>query len=205
MKLLHYLLFMTLFVFGAYAQKSNPTNSTNINYRYKMENNKLKVEKTYFNLGKTYHTQPKTVRTSIFNTTDSVMNLSFSNTPKHVKVKAVPSVLSPHSKGEVVIEYNPSENKNYKGKQNWGYQNTRLKLIVNGNKSIRQNYFTVRADIQEDFSNLSKEELAKAPKIAFKEKAFKFGKAKQGESVVHEFVFTNEGQNDLEIRRVKGS
>ncbi len=202
MKLLHSLIFMTVFVLGTYAQTAN---QTEINYRYKMENNKLKVEKTYFNLGKTYNTEPKTIKTSIFNTTDSVMNLSFNAVPKHIKVKAIPENLPPKTKGEIVVEYNPSENKNYKGVQNWGFQNNRIKLVVNGNKNSRQNYFTVRADIQEDFRNLTEEQLAKAPKIAFKEKSFNFGKVKQGEDIVHEFVFTNEGQNDLEIRRVKGS
>ncbi len=203
MRLLHALMLVALFVFGGYAQ--NKSNDSKINYRYSMENNQLKVEKTYFNLGKVGNTETKTVKSAIYNTTDKPMTLTFRNTPKYITVKANPSTLPPNGKGEIIIDYEASANKNYKGKQNWGYQNSRVNMIVNGNKEKSRNYFTVRADIQEDFSKWTAEQLKNAPKAVFKEKVFNFGKVKQGETVVHEFAFTNEGQNDLEIRRVKGS
>lgn len=40
------------------------------------------------------------------------------------------------------------------------------------------------------------------PKIKFRETAWNFGKIKQGKAVSHEFVFTNEGDATLVIRRV---
>jgi hypothetical protein len=43
------------------------------------------------------------------------------------------------------------------------------------------------------------------PKIKFKESSWNFGKLKQGEAVSHEFVFTNEGDSTLIIKRVATS
>ncbi len=205
MRLIHSLIFVALFVVGGYAQHNKKDESKVTNYRYSMENGQLKVEKTYFNLGKTKNTEKRTVKTAIQNTTDSPMKLDFKNTPKYIVVKANPSTLPPKGMGEIVIEYDAAGNKNYKGKQNWGYQNSRINMVVNDNPVQSRNYFTVRADIQEDFSNLTEEQLKNAPKAVFKQLTYNFGKVKQGKEVVHEFVFTNEGENDLEIRRVKGS
>jgi hypothetical protein len=44
-----------------------------------------------------------------------------------------------------------------------------------------------------------------APKITFKETTWDFGKVKQGEAAVHEFVFTNEGNDTLTIEKVSTS
>ena len=46
---------------------------------------------------------------------------------------------------------------------------------------------------------------AKGPKIAFKEDAWNFGKAKGGEDLVHEFVFKNDGDAALHIKNVETS
>jgi hypothetical protein len=43
------------------------------------------------------------------------------------------------------------------------------------------------------------------PKIKFKESSWNFGKVKQGETVSHEFVFANEGDATLTIKRVATS
>lgn len=43
------------------------------------------------------------------------------------------------------------------------------------------------------------------PKVVFKETQFDFGKIKQGEVVIHEFIFRNEGQSPLKINRVTTS
>jgi len=45
----------------------------------------------------------------------------------------------------------------------------------------------------------------KGPKISFKEKVYDFGEVLQRETVTHSFVFTNEGDEDLIIKRVRAS
>ena len=45
----------------------------------------------------------------------------------------------------------------------------------------------------------------KGPKIKFREESKDFGKMKQGEVLTHVFVFKNEGDENLVIKRVKTS
>ena len=169
-----------------------------------MEDNKLKLEKTYFNVGNAYNTEIKKESTAIFNDTDAPMTITFSGAPSYISVNVSPKVIPAKSKGVINIEYRVGENKS-NGNQNWGYQNSRIRLIVNGNTQSKRNNLSVRANIQEDYSKLTPKQLANAPKISFKETVFNFGTTNQGENVVHEFVFTNTGKTDLHIRKVKGS
>lgn len=193
--------FLMLFSFISCAQQAKKDVDP---FRYKMEDNKLKLEKTYFNIGNAYNTEVKKESTAIFNDTDAPMTITFSGTPTYISMSVSPKVIPAKSKGILTMEYRVAENKK-NGEQNWGYQNSRIRLIVNGNTESKRNNLSVRANIQEDYSKLTPKELANAPKISFKETVFNFGETKQGENVVHEFVFTNTGKTDLKIRKVKGS
>ena len=118
--------------------------------------------------------------------------------PKHIKAVVVPNKLKAHQKGKFIITYDASK------KNNWGYVIDRLNVLINGTKPMR-NTLSVSATIVEDFSKLSKNELANAPTMDFDKKEFNFGKLKQGKSVTHEFKFKNNGKRDLIIRKTKTS
>ena len=205
-------LLTVLISFGTYAQqvktqkaKTQQVKKVQDPFRYKMEDNKLKLEKTYFNIGNAFNTETKKDSTTIFNDSDEPMTITFSGVPKYVTITVSPKTIPAKTKAEISLEYRAVENINHQGKQNWGYQNSRIRLIVNGNTQNKKNNLSVRANIQEDFASMTPEQKANAPKIKFKETTFNFGTTKQGENVVHEFVFTNTGKTDLEIRKVKGS
>ncbi len=194
--------FLMFYTFGSFAQQVKKQGDS---FRYKMEDNKLKLEKTYFNIGNAYNTDIKKASTAIFNDTNQPMTITFSGVPKYITVSVTPKTLPAKSKGIINLEYNVSKNKDNKGKQNWGYQNSRIRLVVNGNTANNRNNISVRANIQEDYSKYTAEQLANAPKITMKEKLFEFGTINQGDKVTHEFAFTNTGKTALEIRKVKGS
>jgi len=204
--------FLILLAFSGYSQKTQKDTDS---YRYKMENSKLKLKKTYFNFGNIYNTETKTQSTEIFNNTDEPMVITLSGIPKvpdYVTATISPKVIPAKSKGTLTIKYDASKNKDSNGKQKWAYQNGKVYLSIGkpnteAPKHVqnRSNGISIRANIQEDFRNLSEKELAQAPKIVFTNKTFDFGKVNQGEEVVHEFVFKNTGKKDLEIRKVKGS
>ena len=194
--------FLMFYTFGSFAQQVKKQADP---FRYKMEDNKLKLEKTYFNIGNAYNTEVKKASTAIFNDTDQPMTITFSGVPKYITMTVSPKTLPAKSKGMINMEYRVSENINAQKKQNWGYQNSRIRVVVNGNTQNNRNNLSIRANIQEDYSKLTPEQLAKAPKIEMKEKLFKFGTINQGDKVTHEFAFTNTGKTALEIRKVKGS
>lgn len=174
-------------------------------FKYKMEDNKLKLEKTYFSLGKVTNKDIKEDQAAIFNDSDFPMEITFTSVPKHVKIEVLPKTIPAKSKATIKIVYNANGNKDHVGKQKWGFQNDRIRLVVNGNNKNARNNINIRANIQEDFSNMTAKEMASAPSIEFESKTFDFGKANQGDNVVHEFKFKNTGKRDLEIRKVKGS
>jgi hypothetical protein len=63
----------------------------------------------------------------------------------------------------------------------------------------------VSANIEEDFSAMTPEQLANAPILNVDNPEFRFGEIKQGEKVEHVYVLTNSGKSDLLIRKVNAS
>ena len=63
----------------------------------------------------------------------------------------------------------------------------------------------VMASIIEYFAPLSDEEKVNAPKLLIENRIHNFGKLKQGESDMHEFVLTNGGKTPLNIRSYKSN
>lgn len=72
-------------------------------------------------------------------------------------------------------------------------------------KSLRKNAIVCSWVLLPLFLSASVAYGAGQPKIKFKETAWDFGKVKQGEVVAHEFVFGNEGDATLIIRKVSTS
>lgn len=166
----------------------------------------LRAKNNYFTFGAITNKQTKTDTLKLVNTGTEKLKISFNNVPAYLTLKADKEVLKANEKCNVLITYFPQKNVTTEGKQIWGDQNMRFNLVINDDLvDANRNSITIRATINEDFENLSEEELAKAPKIVFENEDFDFGSVKQGEVVTHDFVFKNNGDNDLEIRHVKGS
>ena len=174
-------------------------------YNQQMGNGQLRLKKNFFSMGKVYNTKPKTDSTEIINNSEKDIKISFFNVPKYITVKSVPEVLQPKQKGYIYITYDASKNVDANGKQIWGAQNRRINVALNGNNKDRSNYLTVRANIEEDFSSWTPEQLANAPIIHFDTLEHNFGTVQQGEIIKHNFVFKNMGNTPLIIRKVKGS
>ena len=135
----------------------------------------------------------------IINTKNYDLTISFVNVPSHIQIKAEPQVLKPHSKGKIIATYNANK------KNDYGFVIDRVVLSINGNTNNNRNKISISANIKEDFSKLSKEELEKAPNISFEDKIFDFGTINRGDVIEHVFKFTNTGKSDLIIRKTKAS
>ena len=162
----------------------------------------LRLKSNHLAFTKIKNSQIKTDSLAIVNTSAKPMTITFKNVPAHLKLKIVPSKLKPNQKGHIVGTYTASLKKKG-GEQDWGFIIDRVNLIINDEINSK-NKLSVSATIQEDFSQYGTN-LSKAPKIEFENKVFNFGTIKQGESVTHEFTFTNTGKNDLIIRKIKAS
>ncbi len=143
-------------------------------------------------------TEVKNAEVKTYNITKSSVTPQFINVPSHIVIKSVPETLAPGEEGIIIASYDASK------KNDWGFVSDQI-YVVFGEQRKYSNRLTASATIAEDFSNLTDEELARAPQIAFDDKTFDFGTIPQTQKVDHDYVVTNEGEENLIIRKVKAS
>jgi len=158
----------------------------------------IRMESNQFNFGNAKNTEVRCDTLKIFNGWKAPLNLGFKDLPAYITLKAVPEVLKPGKEGLIIINYDVAKRNEY------GYVYDRA--IMTSNDSIQpEKTLNISMNIVEDFSNLTPEQLANAPKIKFEKTSYNFNTAKQGDKVECIFMFTNEGKSDLIIRKVKAS
>jgi len=167
-------------------------------YRHKVGDIRLKSRHVAF--ARIYNTQTKTQSVEFINDSDKPVTITFNEKYKkvHLKVSVSPKTIAPKKKGKIVITYDASK------KNSWGYRADRIPLILNG-QAAPGYPLSISATIVEDFSKLTKADLANAPTMNFESKEFNFGTIKQGAKITHEFKFKNNGKRDLIIRETRSS
>lgn len=165
-------------------------------YRYVMGPMRLKSNHMAF--GNIKNTTTSEKRLEVINNSGEPVKVAFERVPGHLSIRSQPSTLAPGQKGFLVARYDAP------GRNDWGFVIDRLGLLVNG-VSERNYSLVVSANIEEDFTAWSSEQLANAPMLSVDDPEFKFGKISQGEKVEHVYILTNSGKSDLHIRKVKAS
>jgi hypothetical protein len=132
----------------------------------------------------------------IINTSDEPVKVEFEGMPAHLQLKTNPETLKPGQKGIVEGTYDASKN------NGWGTLSDMVRVKING--TIQQNgYFYVSANLLEDFSSLSKEELENAPVFKVDATTVDIGKMDQSTTKDVIFNFKNDGKRDLIIRYIR--
>ncbi len=134
----------------------------------------------------------------IINTSKVPVKVEFDQLPAHLIVKANPETLKPGQKGIVEGTYDATKN------PGWGNVSDMVKIKLNG--VVQENvYYYVSANLVEDFSSLSKEDMANAPVFSVASPTVELGKIPGNTSNEVEFKFTNQGKRDLVLRQVKST
>ena len=158
----------------------------------------LKIRSNHIAFSKLYSTEIKTDTMGVLNPTEKPVKITFENVPPHLKISIEPDVIQPNGKALISVTYDAVK------KGEWGFNTDRIGFVIDGNNQPN-NKISVRADIQENFENLTDEQKANAPKIVFEKTEYDFGTIKQNDVVDFTFNFKNEGKTDLMIRRTKAS
>lgn len=158
----------------------------------------LRLSESHMAFTKMGPNETKITEIEVINTSDKDITPQFINVPSHIKVAAIPETLKPNEKGVIQANYNAAV------KNDWGFISDYMYVIFN-DVSKYTNRITVSASIEEDFSSLTEAELAQAPQIAVDAMTFDFGEIPQNQKVSHDFIITNNGKNNLIIRKVKSS
>ncbi|HUX58772.1 MAG TPA: DUF1573 domain-containing protein [Bacteroidales bacterium] len=134
----------------------------------------------------------------LINTSDIPIKVEFDRLPVHLTLKAKPETLKPGQKGIVEGTYDATKN------SGWGNVNDMIKVKLNG--ILQENlYYYVSANLVEDFSSLSKDDLENAPVFDLASTTVDLGKIKGSTKNEVEFKFTNTGKSDLLIRNIRAT
>jgi hypothetical protein len=134
----------------------------------------------------------------VINPSEVPVKIEFDQIPAHLTIKATPETLKPGQKGLIEGTYDATKN------SGWGNVSDMVKVKLNG--VVQENvYFYISANLVEDFSSMTKEEMLNAPVFKLETNAVDLGKIKGSTQNDVEFKFTNSGKNDLFIRHVRAT
>jgi hypothetical protein len=134
----------------------------------------------------------------VINTSKEPVKIEFDNIPTYLTLKANPETLKPGQKGIIEGTYDAVKN------PTWGHVTSMVTVKLNG--EVQKNiYYYISANLVEDFSGLSKEDLANAPIFKIASATVDLGKMPAATSKEVEFKFKNEGKNDLIIRHIRST
>lgn len=165
---------------------------------YPREMSGLRLQNNHISFTKVKNTDLKEVKMKVYNDSDKPISIGFKRMPAHLSLKMVPENLQPKQKGHIIAVYDASK------KNDWGFVIDYLNVLIN-QEFKPGNRLTVSANLVEDFSSLSKEQLASSPKVKFDSSVFDFGQLTQGEKAEYTFTMKNLGKSDLIIRKTKAS
>lgn len=171
----------------------------NVEDVYKFNAGPLKLQTIYAAFGEVYKGKKANYTIRVLNFSDAEKAaITFPNLPKHLTVRITPEVLRPREEGIIEITYNTAEI------NSWDYMVDRLPFLVNG-KSVSNTRISITANIKEDFSGLTAEQLAMSAHAEFDNRQFDFGNIPDDKPVEHSFKLTNTGKSNLIIRKISAS
>ena len=134
----------------------------------------------------------------VVNTSNDPVKIEFDQVPAHLAIKANPETLKPGQKGIIEGTFDATKN------PGWGNTTDMVKIKLNG--VAQENvYYYMSANLVEDFSKLTKEDIEKAPVFKVSSTTVDLGKIAQATQNEVEFKFTNSGKTDLYLRQVRAS
>ncbi|MBN2862273.1 MAG: DUF1573 domain-containing protein, partial [Bacteroidales bacterium] len=116
----------------------------------------------------------------------------------HLTLKANPETLKPGQKGIIEGTYDATKN------NSWGNVSDMVRVALNGTVD-QKSYYYVSANLVEDFSSLSKQDLENAPVFKLASTTVNLGKMAGSTEKEVEFKFTNDGKTDLMIRHIRST
>jgi hypothetical protein len=158
----------------------------------------LRVKSNYLSFAQMKQGDVVTKELELVNDTDEPVEVGFRTVPSHLTAVAEPSTIPAKGRGKLLVTYDT------KAANSYGFASHRIYLSLNGSQDYKSSV-GVSATIEEDFSDLTPEQLANAPVAVFDPTTHDFGEMNQGDKKEYTFSLTNSGKSDLLIRNVRSS
>jgi hypothetical protein len=159
---------------------------------------KVRFSSLYIAYGKLAPGKTYTRALEVVNTASEVTEIAFTKLPSHLKVKVTPAKIRNNEKAVIEFVYDPAK------KNDWGFINDVVDYTLNGKQDAKYR-ININGIIEDDYSNATADELAKAPKIILKTNSFDFGKISAGTSIEAVFNLENKGKSNLIIHKISTS
>lgn len=169
-----------------------------IEEKYPQQIGNLKFRINHIAYNKMSNTEIKTDTLWMYNSSKKKMNIGFAHLPEWIKVKPEKITLKSTFDDYFLITYDASKRKD------WGLIFDKL-ILKTTDDTLSEKDIYVSAQIEEDFSKFSPEQIENAAIASFAVKDFDFGEVKEGTNVVYRFELINKGKSDLYIRKITSS
>ena len=167
-------------------------------FTFSVGNGAVRFESNHLAFTNIKKTEKKMRVMQLINTSSAPVKVEFDSPQPYLTLISNPETLKPGQKGMVEGTYDATKN------AGWGNVSEMVKIKLNG--VIQENlYYYVSANLVEDFSSLSKEELENAPVFKVVSTTVDLGKIKGSTQNEVEFKFTNGGKSDLLIRFIRST
>lgn len=165
---------------------------------YPRQVGKLRVKTNHLSFSRMKENDVETKDLELVNDTDQPVEVGFRRVPDHLQVKVEPTTIPANSKGKLIVTFDAEKANTY------GFSSNRIYLSIDGSQDYRASV-GVSATIEEDFSDLTPEQLANAPVATFDNTTHDFGEMNQGDKKEHTFMLANDGKSELIIRNIRSS
>jgi hypothetical protein len=158
----------------------------------------LRFESQHLDFATVKKTEKKIRILNVINTSDKPITIGFEGLPAHLSMKANPEILKPGQKGYIDGTYDGTLN------PGWGSVNDLVRIKINGVVD-NTGFLYITASLAEDFSSMTREQIANAPAMKLVNNEFDIGKMPVNLTKEVEFKFTNTGKSDLIIRNIRAT
>ncbi|MDP8269578.1 MAG: DUF1573 domain-containing protein [Candidatus Tenebribacter davisii] len=157
----------------------------------------LRSSENSINFGDVVHKQILTHKIEVENAENTVITMSVAKCPKHLKLEFDPETLKLGERGEIIITFDSNFIHTYGSSKD----TPQIYMQIGSIRNKKNIYVT--ANLVEDFSSLSIQELVNAPVIYFPMKFINLGEIDADEIKDVVLKFENHGKNDLIIRNIE--
>jgi len=162
---------------------------------YPVAQGNLRFKSPHIPYGVLLRNETATRSIEFYNNSTQSLELKIDFLPDHLTCEPMQQILAPKSEGMLTVTYDASQ------KIDWGLTYDHIGLLNNDTEQPEK-FIHVSADIVEDFSGLTLEELKNAPDMVFAYNTFNFDTINEGEVIKHIFEFKNTGKRLLVMRKM---
>jgi hypothetical protein len=158
----------------------------------------LRMDNLHVSFSRVYSYEKPTLVATAYNPGTNPVKISFVHLPSYIKVDVSPSTIRKDEKASIKITYDAA------GKNEWGFVSDLISMIQNDDTS-KEYKLTITANIQEDFSKWTNNQLQNAPSALLEKSVIEGEKIKKGEKAEYKLKMTNNGKSKLLIRKAEST